>query len=219
MNVPATIATMSSVVAYDAMCSAIELSESTAACKDIIDKTAALKEYARRINNIEAERRACNVRLIAERRYGELIKQLVRTSPEKANSGGTNQHRSLPAVGSDLTPYSQALADTGVSTQAASRYQALAAVPKEIFDQALHDPVVMPSTRKLIDAAREPQMAQMPSDSLWLWGRMRDFERERFTEKDCGALLEPMTLTMKADMARILPSVAEFFSQLLGEIQ
>lgn len=216
MNVPATIATMSSVVAYDAMCSAIELSESTAACKDIIDKTAALKEYARRINNIEAERRACNVRLIAERRYGELMKLLVRTHPVES---GTNQHRSLPAAGGDLVPYSQALADTGVSTQAASRYQALAAVPKEIFDQALHDPVVMPSTRKLIDAAREPQMAQMPTDSLWLWGRMRDFERERFTEKDCGALLEPMTLTMKADMARILPSVAEFFSQLLGEIQ
>lgn len=212
------VESIASVVAYNAMCSSIATSESTAECKDIIDKAAALREYARRIKNIDAERRACNVRLIAERRYGQLMKPLERATPQTANSKGANQHRSPPSGGDDLTPYAAALAETHVSQQAASRYQALADVPEEIFEQALHDPVVMPTARKLIDAAREPQVAQMPSDSLWLWGRMRDFERDRFTAKDCGALLEPMTPTMRADMVRIVPSVSAFFSQLLGVI-
>lgn len=38
------------------------------------------------------------------------------------------------------SPYAQALADTGISTQSASRYQALANVPHETFEAALRDP-------------------------------------------------------------------------------
>jgi hypothetical protein len=37
----------------------------------------------------------------------------------------------------------------GISSQAASRYQALADVPKDLIEQAFRDPVVKPSTRAI----------------------------------------------------------------------
>lgn len=79
-----------------------------------------MREYARRIRNTDAERRACNVRLIAERRYGELMMPLARAPT--ASGGDT---RSAPARGEPklLSPYAQALADTSMSTQAASRFK------------------------------------------------------------------------------------------------
>jgi hypothetical protein len=79
----------------------------------------ALKEAQRR--------RAANVRLVAERRYGELLKVLARA--ETASGGDV---KSAPRRGEPIrpSPYARALADTGVSTQAASRYQALATTMK-----------------------------------------------------------------------------------------
>lgn len=49
--------------------------------------------------------------------------------------------------GADLAERrAQALADTGVSRQQAHRYQALADVPKAVFDEALSDPIAIPTT-------------------------------------------------------------------------
>lgn len=84
-------------------------------------------------------------------------------------------------------------------------------MPKDVIEQAFRDPVVKPTTRGIIEAARDPQ-PKMPSDSLWIWGRFRDLERDGYFHKDPAALLEPMTETMRADMARLAPQVAEFFN-------
>jgi hypothetical protein len=142
-----------SVTAYDAMCTAIARCESLAECADIIDKAAALREFARRIRNTDAERRACNVRLIAERRTGEVLKDLERHQGERTDLG-TSPH------GGEKSPYAKALAETNITTQNASRYQALADVPQEMFDEALHDSAAMPSVRKLlakVAAAAKPR--------------------------------------------------------------
>jgi hypothetical protein len=201
---------VTSIVAYDSMCKWIAQSENLADCKDIADKSAALKEYARRIKNTEAERRASNVRLIAERRYGELLKQLARTDTSKGGDVRSATHRGKPI---ERSPYARALADTGVSIQAASRYQALARVPKTVFDEAILDPQAKPTIRSLIQKVRDPQ-PKMPDDSLWIWGRMRDFERDGYSIKSVTVLLDAMTETMRADVARIAPLMQEFFNQL-----
>jgi len=233
-----TTEAISSVVAYESMCRWITESESLADCKDIADKSAALKEYARRANNKDAERRACNVRLIAERRFGELLKEQARATPQTANPSGLAKPTPLPATGcgSEETtvvsaapsPYAQALADTGTSPQAASRYQALASVPDEVFQEALSNPVVAPTIRGLIEKPRQPAHPtardvveqarapepKMPDDSLWLWGRMRDFERDGFFRKNSDKLISALTETMRADVARIAPLMVDFFTQI-----
>ena len=77
----------------------------------------ALEMYARQAQNVEAERKACEVRLRAERRAGELLKELARATPETARIVSHDGTRS---------PYAAALESTGMSRQTASRYQALA---------------------------------------------------------------------------------------------
>lgn len=47
----------------------------------------------------------------------------------------------------------------------------------------------------------------MPANALWLWGRMRDFERD--------GLLAAMTPPMQDDVRGLAPVLAEFFNQLV----
>jgi len=48
------------------------------------------------------------------------------------------------------TPYAQALADNAISRQSAHRYEQLADVPQDAFDEALRAPDVKPSTTRII---------------------------------------------------------------------
>jgi hypothetical protein len=75
----------------------------------------------------------------AERRVGEMLKELARTDPEDRNPAGgagtsSDDATKLPS------PYARALADMGVSCQTAHRYQRLAEVPKATYEKAL-DPL------------------------------------------------------------------------------
>ncbi len=55
---------------------------------------------------------------------------------------------------------------------------------------------------------------QMPDDSLWLWGRMKDFERYGYFEKDIKQLLTNLPDFVIADLKRTIPKAAVFFGQL-----
>jgi len=202
---------------YSAMCHAIALCHSIDEVKDLKNKARALEIYAAQSQNLDAERKACEVRLRAERRTGELLGELVRATPQTA--------RQIVSNGATRSPYAEALDRTGISRQTAHRYQALADVPAATFEAALRDPE-KPTTTGLLakaEAARAVQAAkdsapQMPSDSLWLWGRARDLERDGYFTKDAGALLSPMTDSMLADMRRLLPLMAAFINELTEAI-
>jgi hypothetical protein len=68
---------MTQLVRYDAMCHAIAEAYAIDEVKDIRDKAIALEQYARQARNIEAERKAAEIRLRAERKCGELSAALV----------------------------------------------------------------------------------------------------------------------------------------------
>jgi len=209
------------IVRYEAMVYAIAECHAIDEVKDIRDKAMALELYAKQARNTEAERKASEIRLRAERRTGELLKELAR------GDAGRPIKEIVPTIGTinppndaDKTtvaatpsPYASALQQTGISTQTASRYQALANVPAQVFEEALRDPVVKPTTAALIRHARAPE-PQMPADVLWLWGRMRDFERDGFFHKSVANLLDPLTPSMRADIERIAPRMADFFNEL-----
>lgn len=198
---------MSELVRYDAMCTAIAECHRIDEVKDMRDKAMALELYAKQARNTDAERRASEVRLRAERRTGELLKELARATPAEAGA----QKAAASVAGASA--YRKAIDQAQIPERTAQRYQALANVPKAAFEEALRDPVVKPTTASLIQQARAPA-PQMPDDVLWLWGRIRDFERDGFFRKDAAAMREPMTDSMRADMARILPHLADFVSQL-----
>lgn len=199
------------IVRYEAMCFAIAECHSIDEVKDLRDKAMALELYAKQARNTDAERKASEIRLRAERRTGELLKELARATPQTANTTGVSNPPASVSGGS--SPYRTAIDNAQIPERTAQRYQALANVPAAAFEQALRDPVVKPTTSALLREARDPA-PKMPDDTLWLWGRMRDFERDRFPSKDVAQLLQSMTDSMRADVVRIAPLMAEFFTQI-----
>ena len=194
---------MTELVKYDAMCHAITECHRIDEVKDIRDKAMALALYAKQIKNTDAERKACAIRVRAEIRTGELLKDLARGNPGKPRRDSPDDSPS---------PYASTLAENGISDRDARRYQTLASVDPVLIEEVLRDPVLKPSTARIIDSIRDPQL-KMPSDSLWFWGRLRDFERDDYFTKNIVDLMEPMTDSMRADVLRILPLMADFFNE------
>ena len=95
------------------------------------------------------------MRLIAERRYGELLKHLAKIQGQRNDK--------LPAAVAAGSPYREAIERDGISERSAERYQALAEVPKAVFDEALRDETSKPAPRKIIDQARDSQPTINPA--------------------------------------------------------
>ena len=205
---------------YDAMCRAIAECHRVDEVKDLRDKARALEVYAKQARNTEAERRASEIRLRAERRTGELLKELKRAQ------GTRNDVATLSNDGTKLSPYTEALDRAGIPRQTAARYQSLAAIPGDVFEHALRDPrpttngmLARAEAHKAIREAEDKVVPRMPADSLWFWGRLCDFERDGYFDKDIGALLEPMTPSMRADVDRIAPHLADFINALTEHVE
>lgn len=212
------------VALYDRMCAAIAECGRVDEAKDIRDKTMALELYHRQARNLDAEREAANIRLRAERRVGELLKELARATPrEVAQAGGIAK----AATSNDATkqppapsPYAVALTDNGISRQQAARYQAVAALPEDVFEEALGSPEGV-STAALLrhnearDAVLRPVAAPVVTDDgLWVWGTLCDLENEGYLVKPAGELLAGMTPQMRADVIRIIPAAISFLKGL-----
>ncbi len=65
--------------------------------------------------------------------------------------------------------------------------------------------------REVID--QKPQKVMNPK-ALWLWGRLKDFEREGILTQNPDHLLSEMTPPMRADVRRLLPMVREFIESM-----
>ena len=183
------------LVRYDSMCRAIAAAYKVDEVKDIRDKSIALEAYFKQAKNTEAERRACEIRLRAERKAGVLLKtmQRARGRPSKEFREGT-------------------LSDLGISRKQSAKWQQLADVPESEFEAALASPK-KPSTSSLVNGSKPKK--QMNPKALWLWGRLRDFEREGILDARPEDLLEEMTAAMRADVRRLAQLIADW----LGEIE
>lgn len=59
-----------------------------------------------------------------------------------------------------------------------------------------------------------PKTKVMDPNALWIWGRLKDFERHGVLSADPQNLLNEMTEPMRADVRRLLPLVREFIEEL-----
>jgi hypothetical protein len=189
------------LVQYDAMCSAIDAAYQVDEVKDIRDKAVALEAYARQAKNVEAERRACEIRLRAERKAGQLLRQMEK------NKGGR------PAkTGGDELPVST-LSDAKISKAQSSRWQQLADIPQTDFDQAIAE-ADRPSTNGIIRATATPTVTPVSKDALRLWGRLQDFAREGWLDRDPIEVMQTMTPTMLDEVHTLAPRVATWLRRI-----
>jgi len=213
------------LVRYDKMCRAIDAVYEVDEVKDIRDKAIAFEVYARQARNTEAERRACEIRLRAERKAGALLREREKAKGAAGNPGG----RGATIVRSDDPTAQPTLRDLGISKQQSSDWQRLADVPQDQFEAALADTTRRPTTVGIIRGAAERPAASIPpghvqpfspaptrvdDDATWICGRLRDFNRDGLLNKDPAALLATMTVGMLEDIEDFAIPVADWLRGL-----
>jgi hypothetical protein len=209
----------SQIVRYDAMCRAIDAAYDVDEAKDIRDQAIALEIYARQAHNTEAERKACEIRLRAERKTGKLSallekspgKRTDKQPPPTMGTGSPTPAEAPPPAGKTKA---EALRDAGVTPKQAEQWEKLAAVSEPEFEAALSDKTTMPSTNGIIRANTPPKQTPVSREALWLWGRLRDFERDGLLAKSPDEILSTMTSSMLDDVHTLAPRVAKWLKQI-----
>jgi hypothetical protein len=102
----------------------------------------AIEVYSRQARNIENEKRAIEIRIRAERRYGELLRD---TNKAKGNQNdGQFGGRVTPPPNSGA----KTLSDLGISKDQSSRWQKPPMASSEVVPGPRRDPIRKPSTRQ-----------------------------------------------------------------------
>ncbi len=173
--------------------------------KEFIDKTAAIQEYARRANDFELEKKAAAARVRAERKCGELLKER-----EKSRGGRPSRNRSRQSTGSESP---RTLRQLGITKDQSSSYQRLADIPEPQFEKSLDLATRAAGaqgrvTTSSVLAMQAPRSTgpRINEDALWLWGRLRDFEKN-LLHQNLQGLLDAMTPVMRRDAERIVPKL------------
>lgn len=199
-------------VRYDAMCRAIDAAYKVDEVKDIRDKARAWEIYARQAKNVEAERRACEIRLRAERKAGKLLKEMEKAKGAAEKGTGRGTTRSLGGTASRLS-------DLGVSRKQSAQWQKLADVLEDQFDAALIDPTRKPTTNGIIRETKpKSEIIPVSEEALWLCGRLKDFERKGLLDKPPAKVMATMVPTMLDEVHRLAPKVAAWLRRI-GELK
>jgi hypothetical protein len=206
MSAPALQTKPAPMARYDAMCRAIEAAYKVDEVKDIRDQAIALETYARQAHNVEAERQACEIRLRAERKAGKLSAKLEKKPGKRTDK----QPVGMIPTGSKKDELHKA----GVSQDQAKYWERLAAVPDQEFEAALADRTAKPTTNGIIRANMAPKRNPVSDMALWLWGTLRDFERDGFLAKDPGEVLSTATPTMLDDVHVLAPRVVAWLKRI-----
>ena len=206
MSVPARHAKPSSLARYEAMCRAIEAAYMVDEVKDIRDQAIALEVYARQAHNTEAERKACEIRLRAERKAGALSAKL-----EKSAGGRPGKTR---ATRDRVSTKAEQLHAAGVTPRQAKSWEKLAAVPEKEFEMALEDQTAKPTTNGIIKANATPTRDPVSIEALWLWGRLRDFQRDGLLNKTPQEIMATMTPAMRDEVHTLAPRVAAWLKRI-----
>jgi len=190
------------LVRYDAMCRAIAEAHKVDEVKDIRDKAVALEMYMRQAKNTDAEQDACEIRLRAERKAGQLLKQMEK----QHGARGTGKK-----VGStDTTPLSK----LGVSKDQSSKWQKLAEVSDEQFELAVTDRTRRATTNGIIRETSPPKVVQVSTEAIRLWGEVCDLTTPEWLARSPAEVMSTMTPQMLDDIHERVPRLIAWLKRI-----
>ena len=193
------------LVKYDAMVNAIIVCERVDEVKDIRDKAVALEAYAKQANNLEAERQCALIRVRAERKCGQMLRDTEKAK-RGADKNGSGQRSQQTTPDSPKT-----LTEMGISKDQSATWQKLANVPEKEFEEAINTPGAKPSARHIISKP-ESEQKRMDKDALYLWGVLREFRSRGLMDIDLSFLVIEWTEAMKEDAESIIPKLKKWIN-------
>lgn len=198
------------LIHYDAAFKELMAAESVDEVKEIRDKAIALEAYAKQAMNTDMERAAVNIRIRAERKAGQMLKDLNPGRGGNNNPEGSNQHVSRPKGHSEplTSEYAQAKQSANISDTQAKRWQQLADVEDDTFEEIMEDSEKL-STNRIINKEK-----QIDSDIIWLMGRLRDFERHKINNLQPEKIVDLMTPEMMVRAGTQIPFVIGFLKDI-----
>lgn len=192
---------------YDAMCKAIAECHRIDEAVDIRHKAKALEVYAKQAMNTDAEMRAIEIRMRAERRSGELLKEM-KDNGERKGRGGTEAQMSRS------TTIAPKLSDLGITRDQSSQWQRLAEVPQEQFEAAFKAPTRPSTTGILAAAGKATAPPKIPVDhgALWAYSRVADFEK--IMQRPAGELFGLMQDFQREHLEQLVPKLILWLKEL-----
>lgn len=116
---------MTSLIKYDSARFALQQAVEIDEVKDIRDKAQAMAAYARQANDTQLVEWATEIKVRAERKAGQMLSDMPKNPGQLKNSSRSH----------DAT--TTTLSDLGINKTQSSRWQKLAAVPEDQFEQAI----------------------------------------------------------------------------------
>lgn len=196
------------LVRYDAMCRAIDEAYEVDEVKDIRDKALALAVYAKQAKNTEAERKACEIRLRAERRVGTLLREASQNGRRDRGMGGNRLSPSPEAILPTLSDY-------GITKTQSSLWQRLSNIPDDKFE-AIIKQADKPTTHTVLTATI-PEKRKAPhisADARWLLDVLSEGKSLGVLEKEPSAILRDVPDSMLDEVCLLAPRVAAWLRRL-----
>ena len=162
--------------------------------KQIMDIAEAARTYARAAKlGLEAANHAAEVKLRAERKAGELLQQLERAPHDRGN-----QHVAASQSVTQPSQYAEVLSDNDINRMTAHRWQTVATVPDEIFEE--HVVTVQQEQRELTSAGLLRLAGEIKQAAETIAPKWTESELQRKAHVEQGITVHA---NMKTDLALI----------------
>lgn len=200
------------LVKYEAARQALAEAHRVDEVKDVRDKAAAMELYARQSKDTQMMQMAAEIKIRAERRLGEMIREQKETVGLNRGLVGTRLSGSKQEPLRDDRP---TLADAGIDKKLSSRAQKLAAIPEEHFETAIA------TARETVTAVSAPLMLRLQQEHEATAAMRREIERNnqltmwKQIRADLWAVLNKAEHAHKGNSRRCDPEFAADIEQYL----
>lgn len=205
---------MTALTKYNAARSALAEAHAVDEVKNIRDKAEAMAAYARQAHDTEMIAWVTEIKVRAERRAGELLAEM----PKNTGAKGIG-----PIAVTSYDRNTKTLDDLGISKNESSRWQKLAAVPEDKFEQAVSAAKEIAgevTTAAMLRAAKETQPQKVAAPAPAIEPDPDDDLLEAYTREveENRALHERIEAITKDDLAAEVDTWAMKFHQLEGRL-
>jgi protein gp37 len=175
---------MTTLVKYQAAKRALAQAVRVDEAKDIRDKAVAMQEYARQANDPQLIQWATEIKIRAERRTGELLKETAATGQRQTQARGGS------TVSTRLDTVPPTLKDLGITRDQSSDWQKLAALPEKEFERRVEAAVAKPAretARRILHIKPvAPTPERGPTYSVEAWVALAPADRRRIVAEAAG---------------------------------